>query len=80
MNGFFFSLTGNLAADPKFGFTDSGTAYANLTVMRTDRIKRNGQWQDRSTLAIRLTVWGDAVEDLPTLGKGDLAGTTAGRR
>ena len=72
MNGFHFSLTGNLAHDPKFGVTDGGTTYANLTVMRTDRVKRGGEWQDGRTLAIRLTVWGDAVDELPELGKGDL--------
>ena len=71
MSGFSFSITGNLARDPKFGCLENGTEYCNFTVIRTDRVRRNEEWQDGHTLAIGLTLWGDAVNRMPDLHKGD---------
>jgi single stranded DNA-binding protein len=54
------------------GFTNTGTAVANLRVAVTQRIQQDGQWRDGDTSFFKVNVWRGQAEHLAdSLGKGD---------
>lgn len=61
----FFSITGNLTADPELRFTSGGDAVANFTVADTPRKfnKQTNEWEDAGeTLFVRASIWREDAE------------------
>jgi single-strand DNA-binding protein len=75
------TVEGNLTADPRFNYTSSGKAVANLRVAVSSRRKdRDGEYQDTPPVFYDVTVWGTPAEHVADcLHAGDrilVAGTT----
>ena len=60
------TIIGNLTADPELKYTNSGAAWATLTIASTPRTydKTSGDWKDGETLFLRATLWREAAENL----------------
>lgn len=64
-------LVGNLTADPELRFTKTGKAVVNFRIAATDRINRNGEWQDQTTF-VNIVVFGNQAENIAaSVSKGD---------
>ena len=57
------SLIGNLGGDPEQRYTQAGQATLRFNVAVDQRVKADGEWQDR-TEWVRVTVFGNRAETL----------------
>ncbi len=55
-------LIGNLGQDPDFRMTGGGTAVANLNLACNDRMKKDGEWVER-TEWVRVVTFGRTAEN-----------------
>lgn len=63
----YFTVTGNLTADPELRFTATGDAVANFTVADTPRKfnKQTNAWEDAGeTLFMRCSIWREDAEQV----------------
>lgn len=51
------TIVGNLTGDPELRFTPSGSAVANFSVAQTQRVQRDGRWEDGATTFWRCSAW-----------------------
>ena len=54
-------LLGNLGKDPELRYTQSGTAVCNFSLATTERVKANGEWQDKTEWH-NITTWAKTAE------------------
>jgi single-strand DNA-binding protein len=54
-------LLGNLGADPELRYTPSGQAVANFNLATSERVQKDGNWEDRTEWH-RVVVWGKLAE------------------
>lgn len=74
MSEVMMTAIGYLSQDPRIGHTNSGRRVGNATVPHTPRKynRDTSAWEDSGeTLWVEATVWGDAVDILEGLVKGD---------
>lgn len=57
------TITGNLVADPELKYTNSGQAVANMRVCSTEKVYRNGNWEDGDQLFLNVTAWKQLAEN-----------------
>lgn len=55
-------LTGNLTKDPELRTTGSGTSVTTLRLAVNERVKRDGDWQERA-MYFDVVVWGNQAEN-----------------
>ena len=62
----YFTIVGNLTADPELRFTPNGAAVVNFTIASTPRFldKQSGEWKDGEALFMRANLWRDAAENV----------------
>lgn len=58
------TFTGNLFADPQLKYTQDGKPYALGRLAWTERVKKQGQWQDSPTMSVSFTLFGREAEHL----------------
>lgn len=67
------TLTGNLAGDPEFRFTQSGVPVANFRVISSSRQfdRATNEWKDGASITVRVEAWNELAENVAeTLTKG----------
>lgn len=55
-------LIGNLGKDPELRYTQGGTAVANFSLATSERVKRNGEWEDQTEWH-NIVLWGKTAEN-----------------
>jgi single-strand DNA-binding protein len=66
---------GNLASDPELRYTNSGIPVATFSLAMNPRVRgASGEWEDGTTVFIRITAWRDLAENVTeSLRRGDPA-------
>lgn len=57
------AVIGNLGSDPEMRYSTAGTAFLRMNVAANQRVRVDGEWQDR-TEWVRVTVFGARAESL----------------
>lgn len=73
------TFTGNLFADPQLKYTQDGKPYALGRLAWTERVKKQGQWQDSPTMSVSFTLFGREAEHLTNTAKKGTRITVTGR-